>query len=290
MLAFVLAIGVACNVSASDFWDEVRTPGLRAYTRLVADARRSFNSGQHTVALGMTDEAVALLANQSEAYVVRGRAYAALNRAPDAKTAFERALELRAEALDDSQDANVAARIAAEVGDYAMATRILSRAVDREAPGGVRSVLYVMLADMHQCQGADHLRDAVSAYRSGLRTAASDLRSRAGLSLALRRLGERADATAAVGSVLSTGGRLGNALSAARSVLPAVEIAAREAVLLEAMHDEAGARAAWTRAAAEGTWQAFAAEELRTLSARMATPAANARTPRPVAARTPPRP
>lgn len=277
-MALCLVLGLHAPALASDFWEEVRTPGLRAYTQLVANARRSFNAAQHTVALGFADEAHALLPTRSEALVVRGRALASMSRLSEAREAFEQALSIRSDALDDSQDAHAAARVAAEAADYALASRILSRAVDREAPGSVRASLYVLLGDVEQCQGREHLRDAVTAYRAGLRTAGSDLRSRAGLALALRRLGERNDAQTALGSVLATGGRVGSAFTAARSFLPASEIAAREALLLETLRDEAGARDAWTRAAVEGPWRSFAEDELRTLATRIhATPAATAR-------------
>lgn len=271
-------LGLARPVFASDFWDEVRTPGLRAYVQLVSNARRSFNAAQHTAALATADEAHALLPSRCEALVVRGRALASLARVADAREAFAEALRRSPDCLDDTQDANAAARSAAEAGDYALASRILSHAVDREAPGAVRASLYVLLGDAEQAQGPDHLRAAVQAYRAGLRTSNADLRSRAGLALALRRQDQRTDAQSALGSILSTGGRIGTAFATARTFLPATEVAAREAILLEALHDEAGARDAWTRAALDGPWSAFANGELRTLAARLATARPNAPT------------
>ncbi|MBK8172052.1 MAG: hypothetical protein IPK60_17145 [Sandaracinaceae bacterium] len=259
-----IASGALCAspARASDFWEEVRTPGLRAYTRLVLDARRALNTGQNQAALSTSEEAIALLAARSEAQVVRMRALAALNRTSDAHTATRALLLQNAEALNDAQDAAVAARVSAESQDYALAISILERTVNREAPGASRASLFVFLGDMIQCQDTTHIREAVAAYRAGVRAIPADARARLGLALALRRAGERVEAQSALGSLLALGGRMGNTLSPLRAILPASEIAAREGIALDAMQDTAGAREAWTRAAADGPWQEFARREL----------------------------
>lgn len=287
IFAVVFAASIS-HAAASDFWEEVRTPGLHAYTHLVTDARRALNTGQNQVALSSSAEAIAILPAMSAAHVIHARALSALERDEEAHVEVRDLLARDSAAFQDTQDALVAARVCAETADYALAATILESAVDREGPGAARATLYIFLADMIQSRGDGHLRDAISAYRIGLRATPTDPRARVGLALALRRAGERAEAQAALGSMLAMGGRVGQTFAALRSILPATEIAAREGVALEAMNDLVGAREAWTRAGGEGPWRAFAERALSEVGTTT-TPASSGASTRPHTAQPPPR-
>jgi tetratricopeptide (TPR) repeat protein len=263
-------VGIASlPVSASDFWDEVRTPGLGAYRAEVRRARRALESRHWRDALEAARNATEAVPGRAVAHALEARALGELGQPEAFGRAAKRALELDARVFDDPELGADVARIAAESGQHALAARILERVLGRMPITWRRYELYVLYGDMLLNLGPPHLREAILAYREGLRVNRS-LRVRAalGLALALRRAGERLEAHDVARQVAGRG-RV-DALISALPVPPA-EKAARRAVALDAIGDLAGARRAWREASHGEHWTAHAQRELRRLDGEAGT-------------------
>jgi tetratricopeptide (TPR) repeat protein len=272
------ALGVgAGHAAANDFWDEVRTPHVRAYRVRLEHGREALREGRADTALADADATIALAPERAPGHVLRVRALVLAGGAGDLRAveSVRAALAADPAALDDPVDAEPGARAAALAGDHALASRVLARAVSRmDASQRSRGRLYVLLGDMLLAAGPDRLREAVLAFREGVAQAGDErVRARLGLALALRRAGELEEARSVAREVLVHGGLVESALGADRALLPLTEVSARAAIALEALGDLEGAREKWTRAAEGGPWRAHAAEEL----ARLAPPAVAAR-------------
>ena len=284
-IGLLVAIGAAGVLAGpglasaqSDFWDEVRTPGLQAFRHHVARARAAIRARRFAHALDAAELAVETLPARAEGHVLRGRALGELERAPEALEAFYRALELDPAALDESADGRPAATIAATAGDHALSARILHRVLGRMPDSATRHYLYTLYGDVLLALGPAHLHEAIRAYREAIRgTATLDGRAGLGLALALLRAGELAEARSLVETVahrsdpedlaeLPEEGAATSPLGALieRLPVPPTERAARSAIALEALDDPAAARVVWRVVAAEdGPWQSDAAHRAR---------------------------
>jgi tetratricopeptide (TPR) repeat protein len=255
----MLVLAMPGLAGASDFWDEVRTPGLRAFRHQVEDARTALRARRFDAALAAAEQAVGLLPDRPDGHVLRGRALGELGQPQEAIAAFERGLSLADTALDDGEDGAHAAGIAAAAGAWELAARVLSRVLGRMSMTGIRRELYVLYGDVLLTLGPDRVRDAVLAYREALRAGPQDVRASLGLALALRRAGEPVEAQELARA--ATGHGRVDSLVAALPV-PDSERAARRAVALDAIGDAAGARAAWIEARSGDLWRAHAESEL----------------------------
>lgn len=282
------------RAAAGDFWDEVRTPHVRAVRLRLEHGRDALRAGRGDLALADADAALALAPERAAAHVLRARALVLSAGAGDPRgvDAVRAALAADPGALDEPTDAEAAARIAALAGDHRLASRVLARAMSRmEAGQRTRGSLYVLLGDMllaagpdaqESAAGARPLRDAALAYREGLEQAGElRVRARLGLALALRRAGELDEARNVARDVLVQGGLVESALGADRALLPLTEVSARAAIALEALGDLEGARAKWTRAAEGGPWAEQARAEIARLTTRPIEPTSAATTRQP---------
>jgi len=249
----LLVLSFAAPVYASDFWDEVRTPGLRAYRALTRESRSALRSGQYEQALTAADEAIKRLENVAQAHVLRGRALYMLKRSAEAVTSFERALSIDETALDNQRTGIDATDAAVQAADYALAANILKRVLGRMRDGPRRRRLYALLGDLLQSLGPEYLNQSIMAYREAMRgTHAEEQRTRLGLALALRRSNEMQEMRDLIDEI-GVGQSIQQIVDGLS--LPRSECQARLAVALEARGDMDAARRVWSNAATPGPWQ-----------------------------------
>jgi len=250
-LVLALALLSAAPVQASDFWDEVRTPGLRDWNQDIRRARAALRARRLEQARTAANTAVERLPDRSEGYVVRGIALGELGDLDGAARDLARALELDEAALDESLDGARAAEILSRHGEYELAAEVLGRVLGRMRAGSGRRALYGLYGDVLLTLGPARADDAVRAYREALRNARYDPRASLGLALALYRQGDRLESLDLARAVAARG-RL-DALLGSLTV-PDAERAARRGLALQAIDDLPGARTAWTEAGTDGTW------------------------------------
>ncbi|MFI5308656.1 MAG: hypothetical protein ACHQ53_14955 [Polyangiales bacterium] len=239
---------------ASDFWDEVRNPGLAAQKTHLRRAEQALQENQADRALIEAEAAVASCSACAAGHVLRGRALAALGRLGEAVVAFERALQLSGEALDVENVALVAAAVAIHVGRPDLGVAILTRTLARTQESATRSRGLLMLADALLALGPADLRRAIAAYGQAMADDGARKHAVLGLALALHRKGEEAQAFALARRAEQEGDP-----SAASAWLPEPERAARIALWLGAIGDRIAAEQAWLSAAeGDGPWAAHA--------------------------------
>jgi tetratricopeptide (TPR) repeat protein len=263
VLVAVGLLGAGSHAQASDFWDEVKTPGLRQWRRHVADAREAASAGRWPAVLSEAERAIERLDERAPAHVLRGRALGELNRPEEAVAAFERALELSETALDGTEAGSHAALLAAGAGAWELAARILPRVLGRMRVNSQRHDLYALYGDVLMTLGPARLREAVVAYREAVRQGGrGHVRANVGLALALRRAGELLES----GDLAREAGRRGRLSSVLSAIpVPEAERAARRAVVHEALGNREEARVGWREAATFEPWRAHAEEQLATM-------------------------
>jgi tetratricopeptide (TPR) repeat protein len=256
------------RAEASDFWDEVRTPGLRVYRRHMSEARAALESGRVDDALVEATAAVERLPDRAEAHVLRGRALGELGMLDDASAALRRALEADRGALDGATDGTHAAQILATAGDHETAAVILPRVLGRMRPSAARVEVHTLLGDVLLTLGPEHLEAAKSAFREAVRDGGrGQLRALLGLALALVRDGQEREALELARDAASQMPAIVRTLP-----VPETERAARRAVVLDAIGDAGGALEAWRAAAQAGPWQEHAERALSTRARRPRAP------------------
>ncbi len=250
-VVLALALWLAPSpLAASDFWDEVRSPGLSAHRALIAAARELLQANRAELALLRADAAIEKRPERPAGHVVRGRALAALGRSEAALPAFEAALARSGAALDDEHDALVAARTALRCGRFELARAVASRTLARTRSAATRSAALFLLGDALQASGPEALRRALAVYREALVEDALDKSALLGLALALHRSGDREQALLLAARAKS---------EPDGSALPPAELAARRGLWLLAIGDETAAAEAFGQAAAQpGPWQEHA--------------------------------
>ena len=264
--AVVAVLGLSSAVKASDFWDEVRAPGLRDYRALVERSRSALRAREYREALQQADRAVERMSDRAPAHLLRALALGSLRRHHEAVEALERALQLDGSALRDFEQGMAAVRIAARAAAYQLASRILSRLPGQMPESQGRGSVYALQGDVLQLLGPERLSAAVLAYRMALREVAPGDRPavRLGLALALHREGKP-------GQARELGLQAGEHAAVERALrslpLPAGERAARLAVMLESRGDRLGAQKCWSMAAKAGVgpWTEHARRSLASL-------------------------
>lgn len=261
-LVIALLLASPTSGRASDFWDEVRSPGLHAHAALLQEAAHALHSNDARRALELTAAVAPRFADRADTLRLRGLALGATGDTELALATLRRALVLDPTALDDTPSGVAAALLAAKVSDFAFASSVLTRVVGNMPALPIRRQLFALLGDTLLTQGPPQLDAAVVAYREALRAeGATDARSLLGLALALRRHAEPA-AAAEVAARLTAGSRTDVVVAALP--LPATEKSARLAIGAEAAGDLAAARSHWI-AAAGGPWGEHATGELARL-------------------------
>ena len=256
LLTFLLAAVLTfahSSVMASDFWDEVREPGISHYRRVTEEADLALRARRLTDALRLAEEAIALIADAPQGHLIRGVAVGERGAVDDGAQSIARALALDP-ACADGPFAERATEVLLRAGRLPAVRSILERAVRSAGPGPARDALFAVYGDVLQALGSEHLEAAIGAYREALRATGHSGRAHLGLALALRRRGDpetvwRPSAQAAADS---TARQLLLSLT-----LPPAELESRAALLMEVGDDAMGARTAWERAAT-GPWAAFA--------------------------------
>ncbi|MEM1417722.1 MAG: tetratricopeptide repeat protein [Myxococcota bacterium] len=264
-LALAATLVPARPAGAGDFWDEVRTPGLKLWRATMREARTALRNRRFGVARNRANDAIELLPERAEAYVVRGLAAGAEGQLDAARDDLRTALARDPAVLDDPLDGYGAraAEVLARAGATDDAVAVLARVLGSMRAGGGRRVLFGLYGDLLQMLGPERLDDALRAYREALRGGVGDPGVQLGLALAEHRQG-LLDASAATARRAVARGNVLLIASARR--VPGHEQAARRAVGLMAMGDLRGARTAWRDVAAvEGPWQAHAEGALRAL-------------------------
>lgn len=252
------------RVEASDFWDEVRNPGLFAHRAHLNKGLEALLANRSEQALTEAEAAIAQCEACADGHVLRARALAASGRHAEAVDGFERALGLRADALDTASDALAAALSAFRSDRPQFAASVLARALALNRDPATRGRALAMLADALQAQGPSELKRAIAAYAEAMRDDQARKRAMLGLALALHRAGELAQ------SLLLARRASESDSNAASDWLPEPERAARAALWSMAIGDQNAAAQAWQRAADGGGPWAEHARAARALSHREA--------------------
>lgn len=237
------------GVRASDFWDEVRTPGLAAYRAAIAHGAEELAENRARAALERAETAVAHLPKRAEAHVLRGRALARLGQQSLAAEAFEHALALDPEALDDAQSAREATECAMRVGRLGLARDVLLRLLSRTRDARVRRSARLLCAHVLLASGPEHLRRALRLYREALRDGDESLEALLSLALALHRSGDHEGARVIAARVADAGHIKAKLLP---PFMPASERHSRMALLHSALGQRVDAKSSWSDAARSG--------------------------------------
>ncbi len=241
------------SANASEFWDEVRSPGLRVFRTHIRQARRSIRTRAFDEALRATDRAIAALPRRAEAHLLRALALGGLGRRAEAPAVLSHAYSLSAKVFEHPVLGTSSAELAASAGAYDLTARILVQVLGRMQDSKGRQALYVLLGDVQLSLGPDRLSDAVRAYRDALRRSTPNPRALLGLALALSRAGDHEEALE-IARRVAAGGDFDHILN--QLPVPPTEQAARRAIALEAIRDRSAAERAWMDADKDGPWGA----------------------------------
>ncbi len=238
--------------AASDFWEEVRDPGMPAHRQSIARAISAYRARRYAEAETEARRAIARRADLEEGHRLLALALGALGRDEDAIPHIVRARELDATAFDDPIDGTVATRIAVRAERWALAGDLLHRLLAAMAADPTRRSLFTDRGDVLQTLGPSALPASIGAYEAALRDGRGfEPRAALGLALALHRSGRAAEAAPLVQQAIASG-RIEPVLSAVAA--PAAERSARLALVHEASGRIEEAKAAWREAAARLEW------------------------------------
>ncbi|MCB9618534.1 MAG: tetratricopeptide repeat protein [Sandaracinus sp.] len=237
---------------ASEFWDEVKTPGLRLWRQDMTRARAALRARRLAQAREAASAAIRRLPERAEGWLVRGLAAGEAGELDAARDDLLHARRLDPAALDEPAEGARAGELLARAGSHAEAAEVLGRVLARARSGQARHGLYGLYGDALSVLGPERLEDAERAYREALRDSPHDPRASLGLALVLVRGRDDDLEWRELARRIAALGRL-DALLLGLEV-PEPERAARRAVVLEALGDAAGARTAWTAASRDGAW------------------------------------
>ncbi|MEM9194219.1 MAG: tetratricopeptide repeat protein, partial [Myxococcota bacterium] len=193
---FVASLMWPSRTAGSDFWDEVRTPGLRAWRLHIEAAESAATAERWADTHAAAEAAIALLPERAGAYAWLGRAHAETSNLEEAVAAYRRALELDPTSLDTYAQGSYAAELCAGASAHELSARILRRLLGRMPDNRARADLYALYGDVLLTLGPDRLREAVLAFREAARQGGrANVRVSLGLALALARSGETLEST-----------------------------------------------------------------------------------------------
>lgn len=258
LVSSLVVLCLSGPAGASEFWDQVRTPGLRVYRATVRQGEQALDAGDTTAALEAASQAIGRLGQRPEGHRLRGLALTALGEHAQAASAYRAGLALDPTSLDAVEVGGLAAGSAARAGDFSLAATILARVLAHMDGGPERSRLYALRGDVLQALGPEQLHEAILCYRRAINSDGRGISQRAvlGLALAMDRSGDRGEAKRLAGS-LGTGRPAAHGL--ARLPMTVSERAARRAIALSIVGKMAGASRAWgVVASMEGPWRSHA--------------------------------
>lgn len=263
MVLVLSPLGPPTAASASDFWEEVKTPGLRIHRREIERAELALRARRYEDALSAADAAIALVEGAPRAHVLRALSLGELRRMDEAMAELRVALEIDARCLDEIATGRRAAELATVAGDYEMAAHVLERVLGHMSRGRMRRTLYALYGDVLSSIGPTRLRDSVAAYREALRgRSGSHERAALGLALALARSGEEVESTSLLREIADSS----NLESLIRAMaVPEGERDARRALIAEHRQRRDDAIAGWERALASEPWREATEAHLRAL-------------------------
>jgi len=187
----------AARAERSEFWAEVRRPGITVFRRSMAEGRVLREQGRVREALEAFDRATRALPDEAEGHLWRGNVLFDLDDAPGAVDAWDRARELDptiAEGVRHSFDMAIALSKAQEfvrtVSEYERIIPRLGPSDDAEFRAGV----FANCAEAQMAQGRDHLDAAVRNYRRSLEELPTYRLGHWGLAVALDRQGSAVEA------------------------------------------------------------------------------------------------
>jgi tetratricopeptide (TPR) repeat protein len=254
---------------AGNAWERAKRPELLQYCDIVGSARAKLGAGHGAAraALDVAREAEQVLPERADAFVLEGRALAALGDGPQAVGAFRSAVARDPRALDDPAARLAWARALVRTGqpkEASEAYRSLQpwirelRSVDRES-----AEIEAGIAAM--TRGRAGLDAAVSSLRAATREGGDDLHAVAllALALALDRRGDVAGAREALASrpMGDPRDRIQTAQAKALFLIAPSDALAASALALEAGGERVGARDAWQAAIEadpDGPWADYA--------------------------------
>lgn len=197
LLLIALALAVAPAHAESDFWAEVRRPGITVYRRSMAEGRVLREQGRLREALVAFDRAAAALPDEPEGHLWRGNVLFDLDDARGAIDAWDSARELDptiAEGVRHAFDMAIALskaqEIARTVAEYERIIPRLSAGDDPELRAGI----FANCGEAQMAQGRDQLDAAVRNYRRALEEMPTYRLGHWGLAVALDRQGSLAEA------------------------------------------------------------------------------------------------
>jgi tetratricopeptide (TPR) repeat protein len=246
LLIATLLLAWSARVSASDFWDEVRNPGLFAHRAHVQNGWKALQTNRAALALTEAEAAIARCNVCADGHVLYGRALIANSRDRESVPAFERAIALRADALDAISDALAAAASALRMGRPEFSVTVLGRTLALCRDPTARGKALAMLADALLAEGPGELRRAIATYGEAMHDDYARKHALLGLALALHREGEVTQALLLASKAAESDA------SSIPDWLPEPERAARSALWSAAIGDQHAAAEAWSRAAIGG--------------------------------------
>ncbi|MDH5671571.1 MAG: hypothetical protein OEZ06_05435 [Myxococcales bacterium] len=189
-LAWTAGSMLPVTASASDFWDEVRNPGLAAYRRDLAAGAVALADNRAAEALQQADAAIARFAGRAGGHVLRGRSLATLGRHQEASDAFAAALARDPQVLA-GELALLAAASAAHAGRLEQACAVLEQAIGRSHEKPLQAQALLLHAQLMLARGPAFLEPALRGYRQARQRGAEGPELLLGLALATLRDGKR---------------------------------------------------------------------------------------------------
>lgn len=198
-LPVLLAVALAAPTARADseFWSEVRRPGITAYRRSMAEGRVLREQRRLREALAAFDLATQALPDEAEGHLWRGNVLFEMNDARGAVDAWDRAREIDpmlAESVRPSFDMAIAL---SKTEDYVRTVAEYERIVPRLGAGEdpeFRAGVFANCAEAQMAQGRDHLDAAVRNYRRSIEEVSTYRLGHWGLAVALDRQGSAAEA------------------------------------------------------------------------------------------------
>ncbi|MBI2894456.1 MAG: tetratricopeptide repeat protein [Deltaproteobacteria bacterium] len=274
-LALLLMMVPRTAPAESDFWAEVRRPGIGAYRQSIAEGRVLFEQRRLRESLDAFDRAARALADDPEGHLWRGNVLNELGRWREAIDAWERARELEPSLLDDRDHTFQMAITFSRVLDFPRAVAEYERLIPRlEAADGdeLRAVVFANCAESLMAQGPDHLGAAVRYYRRSLEHTPDYKLAHWGLAVALDRQGSDVEARAEARRALEGDEQMMALVTGGVFFVPDYEIHWYRALGFEALGQREPALGEWRSYLAMGGATGPWADRLRQLDAASTQP------------------
>lgn len=303
-VALVSAFAVAALLASaparadSEFWSEVRRPGITTYRRSMGEGRVLREQGRLREALIAFDRAAEALPDEAEGHLWRGNVLFDLGDAAGAVDAWDRARELDpslAEGVRHSFDMAIAL---SKAQDFARTIAEYERIVPRLGPSDdaeLRAGVFANLAEAQMALGRDQLDTAVRNYRRALEELPTYRLGHWGLAVALDRQGSLGESREELRRAIEGDPGLTALRRGGVFFIPAYEAHGYVALGHEVQGRPTLAAEEWrlflAEGGAQGPWRAIAERHLGELAgARTVNPASPALAPRARLQTAPPRP